>query len=286
MKENIIKTIGRHKYNHLKTLRELSETEQRQVEEFEERMGIRSVYEIKNPDPPEMIEGTPFEKKELWRKFLKAFYRNEGKKFEVSEQSSYNLKPIFNYFLGDEDEFISCNNVLKEFMGAELSPSLQKGLLIIGDPGNGKTSIMNAFHRLFLDAYKDSLSERWMSGQEWRRRYFLTRTTIHVSTEFENLKNFEKDDFFKGYSKGVYFFDDFGREHLANNYGKKDVFADILFERHRLKSKTYLTMNYISGDGNLRNTMIAIGERYGDHIFDRFFEMFNIIEFKGKSFRK
>lgn len=286
-KENIIRAIGRHKYAHLQTLNkeQLTDVDKHQISEYEKIMGINQASTYHKPEPKPFVDGLEFNKQNLWTEFEKAFFDNESKRFERDKASLDNLKPIFEYFAGDAD-FYKNQNVKTRVLGTDLKPSLQKGLLIIGEPGNGKTAIMNAFRKLFYDAYLRSGEERWKSAMDWRARYFLSRTTIQVSSEFENLQNYEKDDFFKSYSKGVYFFDDFGREHVANNYGKKDVFADILFERHRIKSKTYLTMNYLSNDGSLENTLIAIGERYGSHIFDRFFEMFNIIEFKGKSFRK
>lgn len=285
MKET--KKIGRHKYNHLKSLEILTEEEKRQVQEFEKRRGIGVIYKTKKEKTKRpAIEGPQFTLKTIYPAFLASFELNEGKPFETKNKDALtNLEPVIKYFARIED-FHKSPRVIKQFMGTDLKPSLDKGLMIIGHPGNGKTATMNAHHKLFNEAYTRARKENWDNAAEWMSQRFSKTTSIKVSNEYESLASDEKEEFWKKYSGHRYFFDDVGREHIANNYGKKDVFQDILFSRHEKKRKTYITMNYKEGSNDIEETMIHIGKRYGSHIFDRLFEMFNIIEYKGKSFRK
>ena len=79
----------------------------------------------------------------------------------------------------------------------------------------------------------------------------------------------------RNYYKGVLYIDDLGFEKLAFN--KTEIIGDILFEREKLGSRTFITTNLKPSE---------ITQRYGDRIGDRLPAMFNIINWKGKSFRK
>lgn len=282
-----IKKIGRHKYNYLKNLKNPTKVEKQQIELYEKERGIGVIYKINKPKPKPVTDGIELNLQNIWIGFANTFHKNEGVKFNrLNRDSVKNLEPIAKYFAGDES-FASSDRIVKHCLGTDLQPSLKKGLLIIGHPGNGKTSIMNAMQVLFDEVYKQSMHENWINGNDWRSKRFLGVSSIQVSQEYEALKEpLEKEDFFKKYTGFRYFFDDVGHEHVANNYGKKDVFKDIIFERYRKKSLTYVTMNYIGKNASVSSTLQGIGQRYGSHIFDRFFEMFNIIEFKGSSYRK
>jgi len=96
---------------------------------------------------------------------------------------------------------------------------------------------------------------------------------------------------------GDRYFDDIKTERHASNYGKVNLFKDILENRYNNRvqivkgvtkiNKTFGTCNYKEGyEGNTEVALEEFGEMYGGRIYDRLFEMFNIIEFKGKSFRK
>jgi DNA replication protein DnaC len=64
---------------------------------------------------------------------------------------------------------------------------------------------------------------------------------------------------------GVRYFDDLKTERIASNYGKVNIFKDILEERYNRNAKTHITCNFKDGfNGNL----------YIEHIF------FNLIAHK------
>jgi DNA replication protein DnaC len=50
---------------------------------------------------------------------------------------------------------------------------------------------------------------------------------------------------------------------------------------------THATANYkVGSENNVEKTIEFIGERYDSRVYDRIFEMFNIVIFSGKSMRR
>ena len=145
-------------------------------------------------------------------------------------------------------------------------PSLNKGLLFIGKYGCGKTSMMETFQEI---------GKRMMPNNYL---WFKSMSTLDLVDEFESADNQNKELFFNKYNNiTTIYFDDFGTESDASNYGKKNLMKEILEKRYMKKKKTFLTTNL---------TLIQIKEKYGSRVFSRLQEMFNIIEFKGDDFRQ
>jgi DNA replication protein DnaC len=177
---------------------------------------------------------------------------------------------------------------VSQINGKELDNSFEKGLLIIGDYGNGKTTIMQCFEILFKKNFEIAMTENWDTLKDWQNLRFKSSKSHDIVTEFETLMNIEsKDNFYKKYSQFRYYFDDVKKEKTASNYGKTEIIKELIEKRYDKKAKTFITCNYKEGCSNdLQEALVEFGDRYGGHFYDRLFEMFNIIEFKGKSFRK
>src|SRR5690606_3748536 len=100
------------------------------------------------------------------------------------------------------------------------------------------------------------------------------------------LASKEKKDFFENIKRGAWVFDDMLNEREANNFGKTELFKDILEIRCHNKRITHATCNYDRFQpGDLEKGLLQFHDKYGGRVYDRLFEMFNIIEFKGKSMR-
>lgn len=220
---------------------------------------------INEPEPPkEIVEMT---KEWLWKTFNQKFLQKEKVVYSKDFDSVENIKPLIYYFLGDEDNFVKCANV-----SLISQPSLKKGLLIIGGYGNGKTAVMKAFQRTFVNT----------------NIKFKGYTSNEVVLMFESCATHAaKYDFFNQMNSDTLYFDDVLTEREASNYGKSDLFKEILEERYHRKTRTYITCNYKDGTNNdLKQGLQQFGTRYGSRVYDRIFDMFNVIEFKGKSHRK
>lgn len=216
------------------------------------------------PKEPKKIEMT---KEWLWKEFSINFRAINKKPFEQNSDSIENIKPLIFYFIGDLDNFKQCKNV------SDVSePSLSKGLLIIGGYGNGKTAIMAAL-------------EKTLSVSNIRFKGYTTNQIVNL---YEACSSpVEKEEFYRKMKTGTLYFDDVLTEREASNFGKNDVIKEILEERYSRQKRTYISLNYLDGSGNdLEIGLQQIGQRYGSRLYDRIFDMFNVIEFTGKSFRR
>lgn len=206
----------------------------------------------------------PLEKMDLdflKRLFKETFEFSNNKKLVVTYENKVIYDIVARYFAKDE----SFNKTKLSLNIADLS----KGLLIIGDYGCGKTSMIETYQRI---AYK-LLPDPFL--------WFNKTSCLTVVSEYETLdskEQWQKEEFNnKYYNTNTYYFDDFGTEGDASNFGKKNLMKEILEERYAREKRTYITTNL---------TLAQIKVKYGDRVFDRLQEMFNIFEMPGKSFRK
>jgi hypothetical protein len=245
----------------------------------------------------ETIDGIIPDTSNLYHGFIKAFEVLNGKKFELTEDSILNIKAVVKYFANDPT-FFECERLIKEIGDRKLVPSFKKGILIVGDFGNGKSTIMQTFEHLIEHNHKIAFDKKWHNYQDWKDLRFKVKACRSVASEYEYLKKDDsKKDFLDKYSTFNYCFDDITKEQIASNYGLKNVIQIILENRYddifiRIKedkriNRTHGTLNYNKDyPGNLKIAIQSLGLKYEPHMYDRALELFNIIEFKGKSFRK
>lgn len=161
---------------------------------------------------------------------------------------------VDGYIIDDENRQVLINLVdyFSDIPASE-KPVLdaRKGILIIGNPGAGKTLLLEVFNRLIRNlptAYK-------------------IMTCIDATKNYEN-KGDGSIRFF-----GNYFFDDLGHEEIVNRYGnKREVLHDIIFDRYNLwrlqRVITHFTTN---------KSPLELIQRYGDHCYSRLQQMCNIV---------
>lgn len=273
-----IEVIGLNKYNFLRSLpqEQLTDEQKEQIRRYEEK-GVDiekankalQTYEKKLREPIYQKE-IKVSKKQILGGFWAVYEQMNGRKFEENEKTLQNLKVLITYFAKDE-LFFKCENVHKIS-----KPSLDKGLLIIGGYGNGKTSTMKAFEKLLFG----------IPGYS-----FKTYSANEVVVDFEKCTGQYQEelraDFERRMFKQRIYFDDVKTERIASNYGKVNIFKEILEERSLHKTKTFMSCNFKEGfEGNIEKAIEEFGEKYGGRIYDRIFEMFNVVHFKGGSFRK
>ncbi|WP_028376019.1 hypothetical protein [Leeuwenhoekiella sp. MAR_2009_132] len=283
--------IGRRKYEFFKSL-DLDNITEENIAYLEktcngmrvsEAIRLRDAYAaVKNPvnfiketlEPKEKIIREPVKltKEVLWRMFSDSYFANEKVRYSKSLECVENIKPLIYYFIGDEENFVRCKNV-----SLVSKPSLDKGLLIIGGYGNGKSSTMNALDSALR---KSNITFRGYSANEVVKMY----ETCGADPQ-QNVR--DKDEFWKTVLSGVKYFDDVLTERIANNFGKINLFNDIIQERYKKKLRTYISCNFNDEfPEDVNEGLAQFGEKYSSQVYDRLFEMFNVIVFRGKSFRK
>ncbi len=203
----------------------------------------------------ENVSSSPLiDKKVFWKLFR---WYNPG--FQITSENQEIVFSIFRYFLQLPD--------FNEYGVIKNKASLEKGLLVYGDYGVGKSTLFDAIHSIGKVIQKHT-----GSTQLW----FPRISSVHMLTKYyeaqkDPASNFKLEDFYRG----KLYLDDLGIEDKA--YNREEIIGKLLFERHRRKLKTYVTTN---------ENPSAIAARYGNHIGDRLPEMFNIIKWEGKSWRE
>lgn len=175
---------------------------------------------------------------------------------------------IVQYMRGDE-----------QFLKIDEAYTHNKGLLIMGQVGSGKTLIMKTFMRLQYKfesyyRYQGSRSEyhsidSYAIAHAYQKKGYEIFSELFVTDTQEKI-NLKQDNLL---------IDDIGSEPVISHYGNvTNVIGELLTMRYDNKrSTTYSTSNLDAK---------ALKEYYGERTFSRMKEMFNFIYLKGPDRRR
>ena len=169
-----------------------------------------------------------------------------GKNFKIYKKDKKILLKLCSYFIRDK---ATCDN---------FGIDIQKGLLLSGPVGCGKTSLMKLLRHLVP-----------------AQRPYEMIPCRNVTFSFNHLGYKTIED----YGESSFFcFDDMGVEPMGRHYGKDcNVIGEILLSRYDLfletKLKTHATTNLNAEE---------LEERYGNRVRSRMRELFNLIAFDEK----
>lgn len=154
--------------------------------------------------------------------------------------------------------------------------SIEKGICFIGECGVGKTTLMRLFQQnttnpFWYKSAKEIAFDYQKNGIDAVKGLGIINET---KSGFGTKSNPFNQKLF-----GL-FIDDFGAENITKNYGNEiEPVAEVI----ELRYSNQLPYRYTNISTNL--TMDEILDRYGKRLYDRFYEMFNIIHYKGDSKR-
>tara|TARA_R110001606_G_scaffold398055_1_gene576195 strand:- start:5707 stop:6645 length:939 start_codon:yes stop_codon:yes gene_type:complete len=297
------KTIGNRKYHALKTYdfenmsvedilkfkkeRKMTVAQaEKEIEKYEAKFKLTE-YQLKIKKEyskkilnPETKSPKKLTAEILYNAFINRYSFIYGKDYDVQKGSDSleNLKTLLFYFTRD-DRFFEQQNLIKKIdFGTKIKeskPSFSKGFILIGSYGVGKTSSMNTFHIVFKELLKLGYDVPM----------FRVFTTQQLAELFENCKNEEdKKTFWSNIKTGRVFFDDLKSESKASNYGIKNIMEETLQKREYMVD--FVSINFAENHPeNVPQALLEIGQKYGSRVFDRIFSKWNIIQFKGKSYR-
>lgn len=185
--------------------------------------------------------------------------------FHLSPELREKYELVLAYFHGHE----SFRQYRKGF-------SLNKGLLICGSVGTGKTLMMLIYSRLVFNAH----------GKQHVKMFEITDSHTIVreflQNGFEVIDQYSTKHYFRnGEPKGLCI-DDIGMEdqHAVSYGNRANVIEQILYERYKRMRFDGMTTHATTNCPPSK-----LGELYGPRIADRMVEMFNVIEVNGKSLR-
>jgi DNA replication protein DnaC len=174
-----------------------------------------------------------------------------GNHFKISETDYPIIYKLIAYFLKDE---ATC---------FQYGINLNKGILLSGPVGCGKTSLMNLMKHLTSTEHK-----------------FFVKPCRDISFEFiqdgyEIIHKYSKGKLYQSEPKTICF-DDLGTENNLKYYGNEcNVMAEILLSRYDIfttkKNQTHITTNLSASE---------IENAYGNRVRSRLREMINLIGFE------
>lgn len=134
---------------------------------------------------------------------------------------------------------------------------INKGIMLIGNPGGGKTTIIEIMQALLR---KTPLG-------------FIKKSTAEITDEFAK----SGPEFLKTLNGNV-FFDDLGFERTAVHYGdKRELMQDVIFSRYDQMRYNGSITHFTSMSG-----FTALKEKYGEFAWSRLKQMCNIFVLGGQ----
>lgn len=163
---------------------------------------------------------------------------------------------------------------------ARLNLKPNKGLLLNGSLGMGKTTLMRVMQQLLLYTPRQF---KWVTGKELIKMQDL-------ATNAEILEVYGKA------LKCDLYIDDIGIGQVdKNRFGNwSNIISEILFERYDLfileGFKTHLSCNlptsFTEKERELNPGVATIEDMYGDRVLDRIREITNLLSWQGTSLRR
>jgi len=277
--------VGKNKYDSLIQIHQSNRSKQQQtdIRNFENYHGITAykakhieylkAHEEKLKADEDRLKNLDITTESVWKVFKKKYFEVNQQAFEETADTRKNMASLVRYFAKDA-EFLNYGYQLE---GKYLStPSLDKGLILVGGYGNGKSTVMKTFQKMFIGIPNYSFG--YFSSHE-----IVTKYEQAVRTN--NPEVLEK--FWNMLTRSTLYIDDVKAESDALVFGKKNLINILLQERYNKGLKTHLTFNYMDGyNGNVDMALKEFKIKYSNQVYDRLFEMCNVIEFLGKSFRR
>lgn len=230
--------------------------------ELERKRQLRIEYEaeIRRPWTPE----------DIYNNIHYVHRRIYGAEMVVDESNQKVIKALCYYFTADE-RF----EAMKDGEGSPYGWKLGKGIILCGNVGVGKSTLMRLFSRNKRSCY-DVVSCRDVSA-------LFAADGGTAITAYSNCRHeaYNNPDTYYQKKIGICF-DDLGTEDIQAHFSNKlNAMANIILNRYDKKDAIPFWYTHITT--NL--TAEEIENMYGSRVRSRFREMFNVIQLNGKDRR-
>ena len=182
------------------------------------------------------------------------------------------IEPLFEIY-PEQEEFY--NSLYEYFHGNEGELDINKGLIITGSVGTGKTLAMKIFQR--MGAHMNIISTRHIvreymgDGVKILDKYGRKSFVLHPNGEVDMKKHV------------TYCFDDMLLEEVNSKFygNQQNIMAEILLDRYDMFKRCAL-QTYATTNADVK----TLEANYGTRVRDRIREMCNFVSLTGKSLRK
>jgi len=207
-----------------------------------------------------------------WKSFFAKRYLELNKRpLDVDKDNEDVVTFLLLYFAGAQDLIEKYGEVFS-LGGKQQEMSIDKGVLVLGSTGTGKTSIMKT---LTNNPVKP----------------FGVVSAIDVSQKFHKAgydaidmyQHLNKNPSVRPFNHNVlgWCFDDMGAERVTKHFGDESKIMEEILFRHSNEPES---RGKIHGSSNLE--LPQLQEWYGPRIYSRIFQMFNIIFYKSEKDRR
>ena len=190
--------------------------------------------------------------KHTWQHLENLGQQKFGPKFHLNPQDKQIIYKLLIYFIRDEETCV------------KYGIDLEKGILLNGPVGCGKTSLMTLLRHFVYPEHK-----------------YIIKSTRDIATEFNQegytiIQKYGKaHNHVRPFGGKIYCFDDLGVENNMKYYGNEcNTVAEILLQRYDLQimegTVTHATTNLNANE---------LEELYGNRVRSRLRSMFNLIAF-------
>lgn len=190
------------------------------------------------------------------------YVNNENRALEVDQQNKTVLTFLFSYFFGYEAELHSLGCATPQIPGYNQEYRLDKGIMLQGLPGTGKTSVLKSFRKNPQGPFAV------VSCMEIAHQY--ATGGYQAIEKYKSLLPSTNKYF--GFDKMGWCFDDLGAERAIKHYGNEaNVMEEILFihsNKSDSRGKIHISTNL---------SIPEIENIYGQRIASRLKQMFNIV---------
>jgi len=178
-----------------------------------------------------------------------------------------------NFSLLDENTKSSYKKVYENLLKCARG-KCNKGILVIGSIGTGKSAMMKIMQRLFKDT---TARFKWVNAYELK-----DLSEIYTSMQIKEMYGYD--------CKCDLYIDDIGFSVDVKRFGNTvNIITEIILERYDLYIssgyKTHFSSNLAAVIKNNSDNIPTLEKTYGLRIIDRMKEMCEIIIFKGESKR-
>lgn len=185
---------------------------------------------------------------------------------------------MYENFSIETEPHLSCYRKVYENFVSATNSDKQKGILIIGKVGVGKTAMMKIFQRLFKDT---KTKFKWVCANEFK----------YLLDEYTN------NEIMSMYGRGCdvdLYIDDIGMSSSDDfkRYGNSiNIINEIIYERYELfldkGIRTHFSTNLPTTVDKIKYPEVtSLVDVYGERIIDRLKQMCETIIIKGESLRK